>query len=346
MANINSFGLDIGTKLLKVVMLHKDGIKLSFKSCLTAPMPANGMASESSFDLEEIAQTIRKLVNDANIGTNNVHAALPDRSVYTKVVEVPQLEKKDLASAIYWEAEQNIPSPLSTITLSWRPLRKRETPTDSLMDVLLVGAPTTLIRKYKYVLEMAGLNLISLETEVLSVVRALGFNESSPSTLVVNVSGYSTSLVIIQKGLIVYTYSIPLGDIAINRAICTELGFSDEQAEEYKRTYGLVDQQIGGKIAKAIQPILMSIVAEIKKSLAFYTEKYATELDIKQLVLAGDICTLPGIDLFFVQTLGMETIISDPWKMCNIHNVTQQVLKTKTDYAVAVGLALKDYEQQ
>lgn len=345
MASTNSFGLDIGTKLIKVVQLNKDKKNISLKSCLTAPMPGTGMISDSSFDLEEIAQTIRKLANDANISTNNVCAALPDSSVYTKVVEIPQLSEKDLSSAVYWEAEQNIPAPLSTITLSWEMLRKRDTATDSLMDILLVGAPSNLVRKYQNVQEMAGLTPLSLETEIISVIRSLGLTEHSPTTLLANISGFSTALAILEKGKLVFTYSIPLGGVALNRAISTDFGFSDEQAEEYKRVYGVADKQIGGKIARVIEPILQSMSTEMRKAVAFYNEKYASSIDIRQFILSGSTGALPGIDLFFVQSLGIETVVANPWKMWNIQNVSTEVMNTATDYAIAVGLALKDYEQ-
>jgi len=345
MAAFNSFGLDIGTQYIKVVQLSKDGKNVSLRSCLSVPLPGSGMVSESSFDLEEVAQTIRKLVNDANINTNNVHTALPDSSVYTKVVEIPQLSDKDLQAAIYWEAEQNIPAPLATITLSWQMLRKRETATDSLMDVFLVGAPTNLVKKYQNVLEMAGLTPLSLETEIISVVRSLGLTPNSPTTLIANISGFSTALAIVQKGLLVFTYAIPLGGMAINRAISTEFGFSDQQAEEYKRVYGVADKQVGGKIAHAIEPILQSMSTEMRKAVAFYNGKYLTPIDIQQVILAGPTGVLPGIDLFFVQSLGIETVTANPWKMCNIGNVPENVMNTSTDYSLAVGLALKDYEQ-
>lgn len=345
MASMNSFGLDIGTKFIKVVQLNKNGKNVSLRSCLSVAMPGNGMVSESSFDLEEIAQTIRKLVNDANINTNNVHSALPDSSVYTKVVEIPQLSEKDLSAAIYWEAEQNIPAPLSTITLSWQMLRKRATATDAVMDVFLVGAPTVLVKKYQNVLEMAGLNPLSLETEIISNVRSFGLTEHSPTTLIANIGSFSTALAIIEQGLLVFTYSIPLGGVAINRAISTEFGFSDQQAEEYKHVYGVADKQVGGKIARAIEPILQSMSTEMRKAVAFYNAKYASPIDIRQVILSGPTGILPGIDLFFVQSLGIETVIANSWKMHNIGDVPENVLNTSTDYTLAVGLALKDYEQ-
>ena len=136
----SSFGIDIGTKKIKVVMLQGDQSRQSLKACMSVDMPGPGMLSESSFDLEEIAETIRQLVKNANIPTSVVNAALPDSSVYSKVVFIPEMSAKDLNNAIYWEAEQNIPAPLATLNLSYQQLRKREVNGDTMLEVLIVGA--------------------------------------------------------------------------------------------------------------------------------------------------------------------------------------------------------------
>src|SRR5690349_8492762 len=113
-----SFGLDIGSTNMKAVWLDKSGNSYSYGTSGVFPTPAKGMLSESSFDQEEMAGAIKKLVHDAKIKTTSVNFALADNQVYSKVIEMPMLSEKELESAIYWEAEQYIPAPLPTLTLS------------------------------------------------------------------------------------------------------------------------------------------------------------------------------------------------------------------------------------
>ena len=70
------------------------------------------MMSESPLDEEEMAQAIAKAVKDAGVDTKLLNIALPENQVYTKVLDMPVLSDRELASAIYWEAEQYIPVPL------------------------------------------------------------------------------------------------------------------------------------------------------------------------------------------------------------------------------------------
>src|SRR3984885_7343690 len=136
----NTFGLDIGTTAMKVVWLNRENNTISYNTSLSVPTPIQGMQSESPFDHQEMAQVINKLVIDAKITTNNVNIALPESHAFTKIIEMPFLSDKELANAIYWEAEQYIPVPLDSVTLAWSKLQPQNVATpDVKMQVLLVA---------------------------------------------------------------------------------------------------------------------------------------------------------------------------------------------------------------
>lgn len=212
------------------------------------------------------------------------------------------------------------------------------------MQVLLVAAPLQLIKRYQTILELAGLTIVAIETEVLAVIRGIVSNNRFPTSLIMNIGAMNTSLAIVQNGIIVFNYSIPLGGIAMTRAIASDFGFSPEQAEEYKKTYGLSDKNFGGKVKQAIAPIQTAIMTEVKKAMAFYTEKYKNESPISQVVLTGAGANLPGIGLYFAQDIGIETLISNPWKMLNVQGVPKDIELKGPEYTVAIGLATKEYE--
>jgi len=339
----NTFGLDIGATSMKVVWLSKETNGYFLQSAIAVPTPLKGMFSESPLDQEEIAKAIRKTVEDAQISIKLVNVALPESQVYTRVIEMPLLSDKELVSAIYWEAEQYIPVPLATITLDYKVLFRPEKADDgTLMQVLLVGAPTMLIDKYEKVFAMAGLTIATMETEILSTIRAITITENFPTTLIVTVGAISTSLAIVKNNRIVFAYSIPTGGIAISRAIAADFGFSLPQAEEYKKVYGLSAESLGGKIGKATEPILGVIISEVKKAITFYIEKYKNTDTIRQILLSGGSAKLPGLTTFFTKALGIETAIANPWRILGTQEVPKDIVDTAPDYTIAVGLALRD----
>ncbi len=342
----NVFGLDIGTTAIKVVSVDHNNTSISYNTALFAPTPVQGMQSESPFDHQEMAQVINKLVIDAKITTNNVAIAIPENHAYTKVIEMPMLSDKELANAIYWEAEQYIPVPLDSVTLAWSKLRtiKNIMPEEK-MQVLLVAAQKDLIKRYQTILDLAGLTIVSIETEILAIIRSLVATDNTPTSLIIHIGAMNSTLGIIQNGLLVFNYSVPLGGVALTRAIASDFGLQPEQAEEYKRVYGLSDKNFGGKVGKAIEPILISLLTEVKKAMAFYSEKYKNDSPISQLLLTGGSASLPGLPVYFAQNLGVESVLANPWKMLNVSRVPQQIEAMGPEFAVAIGLALKDYEQ-
>lgn len=330
---------------MRVTWLDSDKKGIKYLSALSTATPAKGMTSESPFDHQEIAAVINKLVIDAKIATNNVSVALPENRVYTKVIDMPNLSEKELSSAIYWEAEQYIPAPLDTMILDWSILRKPKSgDAANKMQVLLVAAPVQIIKRYKTIIELAGLSIAGIETEILSVIRSVVADENFPTTLIMHIGALSTSLSIVQNGSIAFTYIIPLGGIALTRSIASDFGFALPQAEEYKKIYGLMDRDFGGKISNAIKPVLSTMAVEVKKAINFYTDKYKNESPIVQLLLTGGSASLAGIGSFFVENIGVETVIANPWKMLNIQGVPTDMEARGPEFAVSLGLALKDYE--
>ncbi len=338
------FGLDIGVTTIKLVWLDRKNEGFFFKASSIVPTPPKGIMSESPLDEEEMAQTIQKAVVLAGIDSKFVNVALAENQVYTKVLEMPVLSDRELGSAIYWEAEQYIPIPLSNIKLTWSILQRPQNPqpTDK-MQVLMVGAPTLLINKYQKIISMAGLTVNAMETEILSTVRALIYGENPPPTLIVSIGSVSTSFALVREGIMIFTYSMSVGGTAISRAIASDFGFTQGEAEEYKKTYGVEGSTLGGKIGQATAPILNSIIIEVKKSLAYYSQKYR-DLPIKQIILSGGTANLPGIDVYFANNAGIETVIANPWKVLAPSQVPKEILDNASDFTIAVGLAMRDYE--
>ncbi|MCL4353492.1 type IV pilus assembly protein PilM [Patescibacteria group bacterium] len=345
------FGLDIGVSTIKAVWLSQSDNGFMLNATNMVPTPAKGMLSQSPLDQEEMARAIRGMVLEAQIKTKYVNIALPENQVYTRVIEMPFLSDKELSSAIYWEAEQYIPLPPSSAIFDYKILSRSENPEEpSKMRVLLVGAPTSLVSSYQKVVAMAGFSVAAAETEVLATTRSLIYplssdqNQNLPATIIIGIGTLITSLIIVKNGVLVFTYTIPLGGNAISRAIASDFGFTMEQAEQYKKAYGVSKKNLEGKIGKASEPILTSILSEVRKAIAFYKERYKEDSVIQQVILSGGSARLPGLDVFFAENLGIETVVANPWKALESQQVPKEILDNSSEYSIAVGLAMRGYD--
>ena len=259
------------------------------------------------------------------------------------MVELPNLSDKEVQSAIQWEAEQYVPIPMNEVRLDWQILsRPKQSGSSEKVEVLLVAAPKILIEKYLNIIKGAGLNALSLETEITSVVRSLVQRvEGTPTTMVISVGASTTDISIVSANEISFTRSIATGGLALARGVAKELGFELDQAIEYMKTYGLESNQLEGKVMQAIKPIFDVVVNEIRRALAYYGGKHG-DAPVKRVVLTGGTARLPGLVLYLAEALGLEVQIGNPWEGISLPSqVSQRLIQEGTSYAVAVGLALK-----
>jgi len=334
------FGLDIGSYSIKAVQLRKIQDKYQLVALGSAPSTSKGLASEAESDLTALAENIKKLYQEAKVTTKNVISALPEDQVFTRVITLPKLSEEELTSALKWEAEQYVPIPLSEVTLAHQVIGETTQDTRQKTEVLLVAAPNRLIDKLLKVLKTAGLNPVSLETEILAMSRSLVAPDSE-ATLLVDLGARATDIAIVEKGQVVFTRSISTAGEALTRAVAGALGLEAGQAEEYKKAYGVDPGKLEGKVSQAIEPILEVIVKEMEQAIQFYQQE--KEKTVKRIVLTGGTAILPEVITLLAKKLTFETQIGDPFSRVVEDSLLAKMPKNDLPfYAVAVGLAMKE----
>lgn len=343
MPALNHFGLDIGSHSIKAVQLSGSFENPSFVSAgqIETPKSTNqSPAGDNEETTKAIADAVKTLHKEAHFSTDKVVTALSESQIFTRVVELPAIKQSEIKEAIAWEAEQYIPVPMSEVKLDWQVL-SNETNTGK-VEVLLVAAPISLINKTMDIVRSANLTPVSLETETTAVVRSLVQRiQSAPTTMVVSIGASTTDLSIVSTGRISFTRSIATGGLSLARGVAQTLGFEIDQATEYMKTYGLDSTSLEGKVMQAIKPIFDVIVNEIKRVLAYYSNKHP-ELPVKRVVVTGGTAKLPGMVIYLAEALGIEVQVGNPWEGISLPaQISRKLAEDATSYAVSVGLALK-----
>jgi type IV pilus assembly protein PilM len=338
-----NFGLDIGSTSLKVVSLKKQGSSLALDSIAVTPIVANSILSESPVDQQVLSDAIKDILSKAGIKEKTVNIAIPESSVYTKILEMPQLSDQELSAALRWEMEQYIPMPIDQVRTDWQVLNHEVGKDTKTMNVLLVAAPIATIQKYDSILTLAGLTAANVETEIISVHRALRPVVSKEPNVIVHLGALATDIAIVKDGLLNTVFSIGVGGMAITRAIALDLGIDTKQAEDYKKAYGLTKDTFQGQVGKSLYPIMESIIGDVKKAMLSFRQKNPSA-DIKQIVLSGGNAMLPGLDVFLTNALNVQVVLGNCWSINNIANIPDAIKADFTRFNVVVGLALRDLE--
>lgn len=338
-------GLDIGFSSIKIVQLNHDKDQFKLVSLGSIPCPSPGMLSDSDSDLEVVANSIKRLMSATHIDTREVIAALPESKVFTRVIDdLPYLTDSELSSAIRYAAEEFIPMPLIDVNLNWQILLRSDGKDKNAKTiVLVVASPKNAVLKYIKMLALAGLKPKALETEIIAVTRSLvGNNPFSPSTLIVQLGATTTDFATVSRGLIWLTRSISTGGIGLTRALAQHFNFEMNQAEEYKKVYGLMEDQLEGKVLEALKPVIDIIVGESKRVIQAFEAKYPQN-PIKRVVLSGGGAKMPGIVIYLANTLGLEVQEADPWYAISKDKaLISKLAQDAPSYSVAVGLALRE----
>lgn len=335
-------GLDIGSTSIRVASIKRAGEVFSLESIASVSSPQKGIASESLIDLQALSEVIKQAVISSNIRERHVALCLPEGQIYTKIIEMPQLSQQELSAALKFEMEQYIPLPIDKVKTDWEILGRNDEEGRKTMNVMLIAAPIFLLEKYQKIMEMAGFVPETIETEIISVHRALLPLISSPySNMIVHMGGTSTTVAIVKDGVIRMVFSNNIGGITLTRSISLDLGIDAAQAESYKKAYGFNTSAFEGRIEKVLQPVVESIVADIKKAIFSYREKYNGE-SIKQVILSGGSALLPGIDVYLTNALSTQVVLGSAFAAYNMQNIPKELEVETPVYNVVVGLALRN----
>lgn len=331
--------MDIGSKTIKIVELDKQGNNWNLKA--SGVVGYSGKSPEHIEDEREftaLSQVIKKLCKDAKISKREVAIALPESQVFTRTIKFPLLTDQEIASAVKWEAEQYIPIPVSEAVVQHKILERNEKSSPPQVNVLLIAAPQALVEKYIKAVQMAGLNPIIVESELMSLVRALAPQDQI--VMLLDFGARSTDIAIAKNGNLFFSRSIPTAGDAFTRAVAQNLGIEVQQAEEYKKTYGLSSNQLEGKIKAALDPVINMVVDEVKKSIHFYQTEEKGELP-KSIIVSGGTAGMPDVISALSKNLNMEVVMGNPFaKVVLSPDVYKSIANYAPLYSIAVGLAL------
>lgn len=334
------FGLDIGETAIRIVQLKGGGGKPSLVSYGDMAIESGMAHSDSDAHVAQLGATIRQLLKDLRLSTNNVVAGLPASKVFASVITTPKLSDTELAKAIPLQADQYIPMPVDQVKLDWSVLGPGAN--DQELEILLVAAPNTVTNKYLGIMEAAGLEVVALEINSTALYRAL-VPPTSPPVLVLDMGAVASDLAIIYEHSPRLIRSIGIGGQTLTRAASQTLGLDEAQAEQFVHKFGLTQTKLEGQVLKAIKPSLDILIEEVQKSIKFFTARYPAA-KLEKLVLTGGTAGLLELPSYIATSIGLPVEIGNPWVNISYPASLQEKLITVSSrYGVASGLAQRNF---
>ncbi len=356
-----TFGLDITDSSLRIAKLKKKRGVLSLASFREVEIKP-GIIEEGEIKnedaLTEIIKRALTKVKGEKLRTRYIVASLPEEKSFSQVIQMPKMKEEELQSAVLFEAENYIPLPLNQVYLDFQNVPPVRDHLDH-FDVLIAALPKTTIDPYILCFKKAGLRPHVLEIESQSIARALVKNETSSSTiLLIDFGKNNTGFIIFSGRSIRFTSSIPISSQQLTKAVSQVLKVDLEKAEQLKIKHGLqiTKQNTQSKqISEAMTPILIDLVEQIKKYLAFYQTHTSYEhlpvdsKGVEKVLLCGGGANLKGLSPLLSKELKIPVELGNPWVNIlsgSLKETPNLSYEKSLSYTTVLGLALRAIKEK
>ncbi|MEK7506164.1 MAG: type IV pilus assembly protein PilM [Patescibacteria group bacterium] len=336
-------GVDIGTASIKIAELSRKeerpvltnyGI-LETKEYLTH---SNQVIQSSSLKIseKETAETLKILLREMKTKSRIAVGSIPAFTAFTTMLEMPVLSPEETRKAVEFQAPQYIPLPMSEVILDWVKAGEYDN-ADRVryQRIFLIGIPKEIIQRYKTIFREAGLKLVALEMDGLSIIRSL---PAEKPTLFVDLGAETTNIFLSEGADIFYSGQTDYGGIYLTQAIARSLGISVARAEELKRRRGLLSGGAESELSTLTQPFLDVIIQEVNHAKDAYERRYGKKVEKVSLIGGG--ANLLGITEHFGSQISVPIISQNLFRNVGYDIKLEPVIgKLNNELPVAIGLA-------
>jgi len=178
-------GVDFGSSVIKIVQLKQAHPLPQLVTFGLAEKIPGTQSSKSSTGRAQTAGVLTELLLQSRSYATQAVAALPATSVFNAIVELPNMPKKDIGSAIQWEIKKTLPIPPEQMSLHWHliePANQKTAGQSGALQVIINATPKNIAGNYMEIIKQSGLKLAALETEIKALQRSLtwGWSLSQP----------------------------------------------------------------------------------------------------------------------------------------------------------------------
>lgn len=317
---IPAAGVDISDKAVKYLRLSP-GHKINFDFWGEIALPQGIIENGEIKKEDELTNIIKEKYprNKKNglFNSSYIISSLPEEKGFIRVIQLPKVKTVEMASAIKWELEANVPVPLGELYFDYEIIQSAAADLDH-YDVLIVAYPKTIVDSYSNIFKKAGLLPIAFESEAQSMVRALaaGFDPKE-AVIIADMGATRTTFIVFGGGTIILTITINFGGQSIHLAIAKNLGISLEEAEKIKKEVGLNKKEKEGKLYEVLIWSLGVLVDELKRQIWYYQDhlshRHGASPKITKVYLCGGEASLIGLVPYLNIALSLPIIIADPF---------------------------------
>jgi type IV pilus assembly protein PilM len=194
-------GLDIQPGYVAAVQAQVNG-SIAIQQAAAAPLAPDTIREGELLDEGALSDTLRELFRGELLG-KRVRVGVANQRTVLRMLELPPVsDRKELAAAVRFQAEDQIPMPLSNAVLDFQSLGLIDTPNGQRQRVVVVAAQRDMVEKLLSAIRDAGLRPEGVDLSAFALIRSLYRSEPEYEgrVLYLNVGGLTNMA--IAEGII------------------------------------------------------------------------------------------------------------------------------------------------
>jgi type IV pilus assembly protein PilM len=313
-------GLDIQPGYVSAVQARVNG-SILVQRAAGAPLPPDTVREGEVLDGVALASTLREMFRESRLD-KRVRVGVANQRTVLRTLELPPItDRKELETAVRFQAEDQVPMPLENAVLDFHALGVIDTPAGPRQRVIVVAAQRDMVERLLAAVRGAGLRPEGIDLSAFALIRSLhrSDDEHAGRVLYLNVGGL-TNMAIAEGTLCRFTRVVGGGlesmasDVAERHGVklqdardllagvdLAESPPATSSAREDEAPDALLDEEqpsaAAEKPAIDVRPVLAAgvreIAGEVRNSLEFHRSQDGGG-EVSSVVLSGPALQIAG----------------------------------------------------
>lgn len=337
-------GLELEPSAVHAVSVTANG-RLTVKRAAVSPLETGVIRDGEVTDVEALTEVLRAMWAENKDLPKRVRIGIANQKIVVRVMELPPIaDAKELAAAVRFQAQDELPMPLEQAVLDFQALDVVDTPEGPRQRVLLVAARRDMIDRVLLAGRNAGLRVEGLDLAAFGMVRALaGTSGGSLDDTVLYLSiGGLTNLAVAQGTTCTFTRVVGGGLEALAVELAERRGLTLEHARGWLTHVGLDapieeidgDELIVEEARTVLTDGVRRIAAEVRNTVDFHVSQDVRGGGATRCVLTGAAAEVPG----FADALGKDLAL--PVVVGEVDGAPEELGAGR--FSVAAGLAIAE----
>ena len=336
------WGIDIGQcslKALKLRLTGTDQVEALAFDLIEYPQ----LLSQPDADPDALIHTaLEKFASRNEFQGDRFVIGVPGQQTFARFCKMPPVDPKKLPELVRFEASQQIPFDIDDVVWDYQTFTAADSPD---VEVGIFAMRNDLIRRHIGYFTAVGITADIVQTLPSALYNFSCFEHPDPAAgqagVIINVGAQNTDLVVVEPHS-AWTRNIPLGGNNFTEALVRAFKLPFSKAESLKRT--AATSKYARQIFQAMRPVFAELVAEIQRSIGFYSST-RREVELKHVWALGNAFRLPGLQKYLENNLSIAGGIFKVEKFDKLATSaaldTPQFSNNTLTFAAAYGLALQ-----